>query len=208
METALLNARTHWEHIYETKTTQQVSWTQEDPQPSLDWILKLALDPSSFIVDSGGGRSLLAEKLTEQGFSDVEVFDISMRALTQARQELKSEVAREAISYRVCNVLDYKPEKDITVWHDRAVFHFLVDEDQRGTYIDNLKKWAPKHVILGTFSPNGPLKCSGLPIQQYAADDLVSLFAPEYTLVRSEERIHVTPTGNTQAFTFVELQRA
>lgn len=208
MEKALVNPRTHWEHIYETKTTQQVSWTQEDPQPSLDWILQLALDRASFIVDSGGGRSLLAEKLTEQGFSNVEVFDISMRALAQARKELKSEVAREAISYRVCNVLDYNPEKDITVWHDRAVFHFLVEEEQRRNYLENLKKWAPKYVIMGTFSPNGPLKCSGLPIQQYAAADLASLFAPEYTLVRSEEYMHVTPAGNTQAFTFVELQRA
>lgn len=208
MEASPINARSHWEYIYETKTAQQVSWTQEDPQPGLAWISALGLDAQSFIVDSGGGRSPLAEKLSEAGFVNIEVFDISMRALAQAKQELKSDAAREAISYRVCNVLDYKPEKDITLWHDRAVFHFLVEEAERNSYVDHLKKWAPEHIILGTFSPNGPLKCSGLPIQQYTAAELGALFAPEYTVVQTEELTHNTPTGGIQAFTFVQLQRA
>ena len=207
METQRFNARAHWEQVYETKTPQNVSWTQEDPQPSLDWILGLDLPSESFIVDSGGGRSVLAEKLVNAGFGYVEVFYISMRSLAQAKMDLKTDAAREAISYRVCNVLDYKPEKEVTVWHDRAVFHFLVDDLERSQYVENLKKWAPEHIILGTFSPDGPLKCSGLPIRQYDAATLVSLFAPEYQLVKAEALTHVTPTGGEQAFTFVHLGR-
>jgi hypothetical protein len=207
METQTFNARAHWEQVYETKTPQNVSWTQEDPQPSLDWISGLDLPSESFIVDSGGGRSVLAEKLVNAGFSYVEVFDISMRSLAQAKMDLKTDAAREAISYRVCNVLDYKPEKEVTVWHDRAVFHFLVDDLERSQYVENLKKWEPEHIILGTFSPDGPLKCSGLPIRQYDAATLVSLFAPEYQLVKAEALTHVTPTGGEQAFTFVHLGR-
>lgn len=207
METQIFNARAHWEQVYETKTPQNVSWTQEDPQPSLDWILGLDLPSESFIVDSGGGRSVLAEKLVNAGFSYVEVFDISMRSLAQAKMDLKTDAAREAISYRVCNVLDYKPEKEVTVWHDRAVFHFLVDDLERSQYVENLKKWAPEHIILGTFSPDGPLKCSGLPIRQYDAATLVSLLAPEYQLVKAEALTHVTPSGGEQAFTFVHLER-
>lgn len=207
METQMFNARAHWEQVYETKTPQNVSWTQEDPQPSLDWILGLDLPSESFIVDSGGGRSVLAEKLVNAGFSYVEVFDISMRSLAQAKMDLKTDAAREAISYRVCNVLDYKPEKEVTVWHDRAVFHFLVDDLERSQYVENLKKWAPEHIILGTFSPDGPLKCSGLPIRQYDAATLVSLLAPEYQLVKAEALTHVTPSGGEQAFTFVHLER-
>lgn len=203
----MFNARAHWEQVYETKTPQNVSWTQEDPQPSLDWILGLDLPSESFIVDSGGGRSVLAEKLVNAGFSYVEVFDISMRSLAQAKMDLKTDAAREAISYRVCNVLDYKPEKEVTVWHDRAVFHFLVDDLERSQYVENLKKWAPEHIILGTFSPDGPLKCSGLPIRQYDAATLVSLLAPEYQLVKAEALTHVTPSGGEQAFTFVHLER-
>ena len=203
----MFNARAHWEQVYETKTPQNVSWTQEDPQPSLDWILGLDLPSESFIVDSGGGRSVLAEKLVNAGFSYVEVFDISMRSLAQAKMDLKTDAAREAISYRVCNVLDYKPEKEVTVWHDRAVFHFLVDDLERSQYVENLKKWAPEHIILGTFSPDGPLKCSGLPIRQYDAATLVSLLAPEYHLVKAEALTHVTPSGGEQAFTFVHLER-
>ena len=207
METQPFNPRAHWEQVYETKTPQQVSWTQEDPQPSLDWILGVNLPPDAFIVDSGGGRSSLAEKLVEAGWSNVEVFDISMRSLAQAKMDLKTDAARDAISYRVCNVLDYKPEKPIALWHDRAVFHFLVEEADRSLYVDNLKKWAPEHIILGTFSPDGPLKCSGLPIRQYGADALLTLFAPDYHLVKAEPFTHVTPSGGQQAFTFVHLER-
>ena len=207
METQPFNPRAHWEQVYETKTPQQVSWTQEDPQPSLEWILGVNLPPDAFIVDSGGGRSSLAEKLVEAGWSNVEVFDISMRSLAQAKMDLKTDAARDAISYRVCNVLDYKPEKPIALWHDRAVFHFLVEEADRSLYVDNLKKWAPDHIILGTFSPDGPVKCSGLPIQQYDADALLTLYAPDYHLVNAESFTHVTPSGSQQAFTFVHLER-
>ena len=207
METQTFNARAHWEQVYETKTPQTVSWTQEDPQPSLDWILGLGLSSDSFVVDSGGGRSVLAEKLVNAGFSHVEVFDISMRSLAQAKMDLKTDAARDAISYRVCNVLDYKPEKEVAVWHDRAVFHFLVDDAERSQYVDNLKKWAPAHIILGTFSPDGPLKCSGLPIRQYDADGLLELFSPDYLVVKAETVTHVTPSGGEQVFTFVHLER-
>ena len=207
METQTFNARAHWEQVYETKTPQQVSWTQENPQPSLDWILGLKQPSNAFVVDSGGGRSLLAEKLVNTGFSNVEVIDISMRSLAQAKMDLKSDAARNAISYRVCDVLDYKPEKQIAVWHDRAVFHFLVEEAGRSLYVENLKKWAPDHIILGTFSPNGPLKCSGLAIRQYDADALLTLFSPDYQLVKAEVIMHVTPSGGEQDFTFVHLER-
>ncbi|KRO57783.1 MAG: hypothetical protein ABR98_01490 [Cryomorphaceae bacterium BACL7 MAG-120910-bin2] len=197
--------REHWENIYETKTIQDVSWTQDEPQPSLDWIRGLSLNPKEMVVDCGGGRSALAEKVVESGHEQVEVFDISIRSLAQAKMELKSDEGRNAISYRVCNVLDYKPERDIAVWHDRAVFHFLTVKEEIDTYVANLKKWVPQHIIIGTFALDGPEKCSSLPVQRYDEKAIVALFHADYKLEKSVIWEHETPTKKKQLMTFVHL---
>ena len=198
--------RQHWEQIYHTKTSQQVSWTQKSPEPSLEWIRSLPLDPKACIVDSGGGRSQLAESLVEAGHQYVEVFDISLRALAQAKLELRSSEAQEAIHYRVSDVLQYVPERPIGLWHDRAVFHFLTNPTEVDTYVGNLQKMAPEYILLGTFSHQGPEKCSGLPVRRYSPKELAALFGDTYELLKSDECVHQTPSGNEQAFSFVLLR--
>ena len=201
-----ITLREHWEHIYETKPASQVSWTQTSPQPSLDWIQKLKLDPKDLIVDCGGGRSALAEQLVDSGHLQVEVFDISIRSMAQAKLELKSEEARQNISYRVCNVLDYKPEKQVQLWHDRAVFHFMTEKTDIETYVELVEKMAPAHVVLGTFGLDAPDECSGLAVKRYDASTLSALFSRTHELVQSEDLIHRTPSGKEQHFTFVQLK--
>lgn len=201
-----ITLREHWERIHETKPSDKVSWTQNDPQPSLDWILDLKLEPKDMIVDCGGGRSVLAERLVDAGQLQVEVFDISIRSLAQAKLELKSEEARQNISYRVCNVLDYKPEKAVCVWHDRAVFHFLTEKKDFETYIELVEKMAPEHVIIGTFNGESPETCSGLPVKHYQTEALATLFSDKYECVKSLETVHRTPAGKEQDFSFVHLK--
>ncbi len=198
--------RQHWEHIYQTKNSQQVSWTQDYPEPSLQWIAEIGLDPKECIVDAGGGRSQLARLLVEAGHQCIEVFDISMRALAQAKLELQTAEAREAIHYRVCDVQHYAPDRAIGLWHDRAVFHFLTDPEAVASYVRNVLKMAPKFVLLGTFSPQGPEKCSGLPVRRYSPEALTALFISDYETLRSEPILHHTPSGGEQAFSFVLLR--
>ena len=198
--------RQHWEQIYQSKTPGDVSWTQESPEPSLSWIRTLPLDPKACIVDSGGGRSALAECLVEAGHTCIEVFDISMRAMAQAKSELRSPEAREAIQYRVCDVLQYTMERPIGLWHDRAVFHFLTDPAEVEVYVRNLQKIAPDYLLIGTFSTKGPEKCSGLPVRRYSPESLAALFREDYVLIQSDEPIHHTPSGGVQAFSFVLMR--
>ncbi|MDB4497682.1 class I SAM-dependent methyltransferase, partial [Flavobacteriaceae bacterium] len=164
------NIKKHWETVYETKTQEQVSWTQKIPKDSLDFIQSLKLNKDASIIDIGGGDSFLVDFLLEDGYTNISVLDISSKALERAKNRLGTKATK--VTWIVSNIIDFKPKKNYEVWHDRAAFHFLTKEKDIKTYVSTTEKYVSKNLIIGTFSDNGPLKCSGLEITQYSKNKM------------------------------------
>ena len=164
------NTKQHWETVYETKTPEQVSWTQEIPETSLNFINSFQLSKEVKIIDIGGGDSHLVDFLLEQGYTNITVLDISKKALQRAKERLGKKA--NLITWIVSDVLDFIPDTSYDIWHDRAAFHFLTTKNQIDTYISLTQKFVSRNLIIGAFSDNGPLKCSGLEIKQYAETTL------------------------------------
>jgi len=194
--------REHWENVYSSKSSTEVSWFQPRPERSLQFIEKVVVDLNDAIIDVGGGASTLVDHLLDDGFTDVTVLDISGRAFEQSRRRLGTRA--DDVEWVVCDVTVYQPTRKWQLWHDRAVLHFLIDEQDRAHYVDVLgKAIAPGgHVVLATFGPEGPLKCSGLEIRRYSIDMVEDLLGPGFELQRYELENHETPTGSTQQFLY------
>lgn len=199
----------HWDTVYSTKTATDRSWTEESPQESLRFIERAAVNVNEPIIDIGGGASLLVDSLIERGFRDVTVLDIAEPALVEARARLEATGAATSASFIATDITQWKPDRSYTLWHDRAVFHFLTKESDRATYIELASAHVAHggYVVLATFAPNGPETCSGLPVQRWSAEQLADLFADSFTLVESASMTHITPWGSEQPFTWVLLQR-
>ena len=195
----------HWEHIYETKTPDQVSWTQKEPRISLDLIHKADLPKDAPIVDIGGGDSLLVDFLLREGFTHITVLDISRAALEKAQARLGADAAK--VHWVHSDVLDWKPAHPVALWHDRAAFHFLRTDEERNAYLKLMAQTLNGQAIIGTFSVIGPLKCSGLEIQQYDAASMRAL-VEQYGFKHLEcvDDTHTTPFGTTQEFIFCRFQ--
>ena len=194
------NIKKHWETVYETKTQEQVSWTQKIPKDSLNFIQSLKLNKDASIIDIGGGDSFLVDFLLKDGYTNISVLDISSKALERAKDRLGSNATK--VTWIVSNVIDFKPEKNYDVWHDRAAFHFLTKEKEIKTYILLTEKYVSKNLIIGTFSDNGPLKCSGLEITQYSKNKMYETFNNTFTPIKSLNINHKTPFNTLQNFTF------
>ena len=194
----------HWENVYQNKTPEQVSWTQKFPKTSLDLIAQFDVDLSSKIIDVGGGDSHLVDFLIDEGYENISVLDISSKAIERAKDRLADK--GQNIHWITSNILDFIPETRYDVWHDRAAFHFLTSEKDINTYINLVGEFA-NHIVLGTFSKNGPLKCSGLPISQYNAEDLQALLKSDFELVSSHYEDHTTPFDTQQNFLFCSFRR-
>jgi SAM-dependent methyltransferase len=193
--------QTHWQTIYQTKTPAEVSWTQQDPQPSLAWIIELNLPKNTSIIDVGGGDSMLVDKLIEHGYTDITVLDISTEAIERAKRRLGASASQ--VQWIVCDILAFKPTRKYAIWHDRAAFHFQTDSIAIGKYMEILKHSLNGHFIVGTFSTEGPTKCSGLDITQYDEKSMRELLMRNELLVIKQERInHTTPKGANQNFLF------
>lgn len=190
----------HWENIYVTKTEDEVSWTQLHPEVSLNLIAKLSHDKSDSIIDIGGGDSRLADHLLAMGYSDITVLDISEAALARARARLGADA--EKITWICADIRAFNPERTYDIWHDRACFHFLTDDQDRERYIELVGKAANKALIIGTFSESGPLKCSGLFVQRYSVEDLQHAFHEQFKMAEQLQYNHDTPFGTQQHFTF------
>lgn len=195
----------YWENVYATKSPNEVSWTQETPQTSLNLIHSFGLDKNAEIIDIGGGDSKLVDHLLEQGFENLTVLDISAHAIERAKERLGNKA--DKVNWIVSDVLDFVPQKKYDIWHDRAAFHFLAEEKQVEQYKELISQAAPPCLAIGTFSENGPLKCSGLAIKQYSADALAQVFGGEYELKESFTEDHTTPFNTTQNFQFVSLKK-
>jgi len=211
------SAADHWDTVYGTKATDEVSWFQRQPTTSPRLLTSVA-PPSSTVIDIGAGASTLADSLLKAGWSDVTVLDVSATALALVRDRVGVMVGDQpsnqlgqrprSASFVVADVLSWKPERTYDAWHDRAVFHFLVRPEQREQYVATAARAIrPGGVlVLGTFAADGPTQCSGLPTSRYDADALAQVFAPGFSLEHSEREEHVTPGGTVQAFTWVVLR--
>ena len=216
------NATEHWDSVYGTKATDEVSWYQRHPTTSLRLLTSVS-SPQDAVIDVGAGASTLADSLLDSGWSDVTALDVSRTALDVVRDRLRDHhddhhddhrgdhLARreEAVSFVVADILNWQPGRTYDAWHDRAVFHFLVRPDQREQYVATASRAIrPGGVlILGTFAADGPTRCSGLPTSRYDADALATAFAPDFRLEHSEREEHLTPGGGVQTFTWAVLRR-
>jgi hypothetical protein len=195
----------HWETVYATKTPQEVSWTQDKPAISLDFIASFQLDKSASIIDIGGGDSLLVDFLLDLGYTNISVLDISSHAIERAKVRLGEQ--SNSVTWIVSDINDFEPSQNYDIWHDRAAFHFLTDAKEIERYVQIVAKHT-KNLVLGTFSTNGPFKCSGLEITQYDEKELGELFEPlGFDLQSTKREDHMTPFGTTQNFVFASFSK-
>ena len=199
-----LQRKKHWEIVYETKNQDEVSWTQEIPKTSLAFIHSFGLDKSAKIIDIGGGDSKLVDHLLDQGFENISVLDISEKALEKARIRLGEKAKK--VTWIVSDILDFEPTETYDVWHDRAAFHFLTTREEIAKYKSTVNKAGDGFLIIGIFSENGPLKCSGLEISQYSEEKLTLTFEDNFDKIDSVLEDHQTPFGTTQNFLFCSFK--
>lgn len=204
MEATLEN---HWETVYQTKDTTKVGWHQTKPQISLDFISKAHLPKNASILDVGGGDSKLVDYLLADGFQDITVLDISETALEKIKHRLKERQVQ--VKFVVSNILDFNPIEKISLWHDRAVFHFLTGEMEQKEYLNLVEESIASggYLILATFSKSGPSICSGLPVQQYDIQDLEEFFRLGFHLLEGINYDHITPAGSPQNYSVCLFQR-
>jgi 2-polyprenyl-3-methyl-5-hydroxy-6-metoxy-1,4-benzoquinol methylase len=192
-----MGTQEHWERIYGTKATTEMSWFRPHLETSLSLVQRVAGDRSASLIDVGGGESTLVDDLIGRGYRNVTVMDISRKArLGSASRDvtwLVADITRAVL-----------PAHSYDVWHDRAVFHFLKDPGQRLAYVRQVASAVKQggHVIVGTFGLEGPDKCSGLEVIRYDADSLHAEFGSRFRLVESSKELHRTPFGTTQQFLY------
>ena len=198
--------RQHWEAIYDAKAEDELSWHQDDPALSLRLVREVA-SPQSRIIDIGGGSSRLAKRLVEAGFHHVAVLDIAHAALERSRKG--APLHRDLIHWIVADVTGVDDVGPFDVWHDRAVFHFLVDAEDRTRYVELATRTVSPggHLIVATFAMDGPETCSGLPVERYDATKLAAAFQPAFTLRTTVDELHTTPWGTRQPFLYAVLDR-
>ncbi|BAP33432.1 type 11 methyltransferase [Chryseobacterium sp. StRB126] len=197
--------KNHWENVYETKNPDQVSWTQKKPQTSLDFINSFGLGKEAKIIDIGGGDSNLVDFLLEEGYENITVLDISVKALEKAKQRLGDKA--DKIKWIATDITAFQPTETYYIWHDRAAFHFLTTPEQVSKYIDIAKKNITGYLVLGTFSKNGPAKCSGLDIQQYDEESLSEKFTEGFEKIQCITEDHTTPFETIQNFIFCSFKK-
>jgi SAM-dependent methyltransferase len=195
----------HWTAIYGAEGPAQVSWYQSEPLLSLSLIDRSAVPPAR-VLDVGGGASYLVDQLVRRGY-ETGVLDISDEPLRLVRRRLGAEAQK--VQWLVADVLKFRSRRPWDVWHDRAVFHFLVDKADRRAYRQALdRSTLPNSVaIVATFGPQGPNRCSGLPTMRYSPNELSSELGRRYELIETEWEDHRTPSGRTQQFIYCRFRR-
>ncbi|HEY8137351.1 MAG TPA: class I SAM-dependent methyltransferase [Methylocystis sp.] len=199
--------KAHWENVYTTKGEAEVSWFQETPVPSLELLELVGAQPSSAIIDIGGGASRLVDCLLARGFENITVLDLSATALASARARLADRGGK--VKWIAADATQWRPPENYDVWHDRAAFHFLTREEEQKAYIQRLKQALRRggHAIIGTFAPDGPEKCSGLPVARHDAESLSAILGADFVLVDSRRHEHATPWQAVQKFQFSTFRR-
>jgi len=197
----------HWSKVYNEKAPDPVSWYQATPGPSMEALDRFGATAASPLIDIGGGASNLVDALLSRGWQDVTVLDIAEAALEAARQRLGQRAAQ--VHWQVADTTNWRPHRLYDVWHDRAVFHFLTEPKQRQAYKKALEAGIAQGglVIMATFAPDGPEKCSGLPVQRYDPASLATELGDDFHLIEGWREEHLTPSGNLQSFNWCAFRR-
>ena len=198
-----MSVETHWETVFNTKAPDAVSWYRPHLEQSLELIERCAPDRSAAIVDGGAGESTLVDDLLARGYRQITILDVSKTAIQVTKERLGP--AAEQVQWTVGDVTELSlPAQAFDVWHDRAVFHFLVDPAQRQAYVRSVLRSVKQggHVIVSTFGPEGPTKCSGLDVMRYDAEALHHEFGRRFRIEESSQELHHTPWGTAQQFVY------
>jgi SAM-dependent methyltransferase len=201
-----MSTQEHWERIYQTKTPGETSWFRPHLETSLDWIMEAAPDRSASIIDVGGGESTLVDDLLDRQYCALTVLDVAGAAIRKSQDRLGS--AAKSVNWLVGDLTEVAlPARAYDLWHDRAVFHFFTDVERRSAYVRQLSSALKTggHVLMATFGPEGPQKCSGLVTQRYDADALLCVLGPDFRLAQQAVVEHQTPFGTTQQFLYCHL---
>ncbi|HXX76390.1 MAG TPA: class I SAM-dependent methyltransferase [Nitrospiraceae bacterium] len=201
-----MNRQQHWNQVYETKGPLDVSWYQRRPDVSLALITAAGLSKDAGIIDVGGGASVLVECLLDAGFTGIAVLDVSAVALSHSRARLGARASK--VEWFEADVTTFKPPHRFGLWHDRAVFHFLIAQDDRRAYVTTLRRTLQPGgtVIIATFALEGPPKCSGLDVQRYDESSILSELGPEFRLQEVRRETHVTPWESELRFVYFRFQ--
>ncbi|MCD6063217.1 MAG: Methyltransferase type 12 [Flavipsychrobacter sp.] len=197
--------KAHWENVYASKQPNEVSWTQEVPETSLTFIHSFPLAKDARIIDIGGGDSKLVDFLLAEGYQNITVLDISENAIARAKKRLGEK--SNLVKWIVSDITEFTPAETYDVWHDRATFHFLTTPEQITKYLATARKAVRGYVTIGTFSENGPKKCSGLDIKQYSETQLQEELSNGFQKIKCIKEDHVTPFNTTQNFLFCSFKR-
>ena len=202
-----MNKKQHWENVFANKQANQVSWYQSNPQESLDFIGQFNLPKTATIIDIGGGDSFLVDHLLQMGYINITVLDISAAAIEKAKERLGERAA--LVKWVVADILNFQIEQKFDCWHDRAAFHFLTTAEEVEQYL----QVAEQHIspsgkmVIGTFSTEGPGKCSGLPVKQYDETLLTGTLKKWFKKIRCITTDHITPFKTIQNFLFCSFQK-
>ena len=202
-----MTKKQHWEKVFTTKQVDEVSWYQQTPQQSLDFVQQLALPKTAAIIDIGGGDSFLVDHLLQMEYSNITVLDISATAINKAKQRLGNKAAM--VKWVVSDILEFNSSIKFDCWHDRAAFHFLTTADEVNRYLAIAQQHLTSDgkLIIGTFSTEGPEKCSGLPVKQYNENILTSTLQKWFKKIRCITTDHITPFKTIQNFLFCSFQK-
>lgn len=197
----------HWDRIYSINEEDEVSWFQPYPTTSMEFVELFHLPPDANIIDIGGGESHFVDALLDKGYKNIWVLDISLNAIEKAKQRLGSRASK--VNWIVTDITKFEPTVQFDFWHDRAAFHFLTTEDKIYKYVaiaeDAIKK--DGYLVLGTFSENGPKKCSGLEIKQYSEASMSARFEIAFNRIKCITEDHTTPFNTVQNFLFCSFRK-
>ena len=202
-----MQQKQHWENVYQQKQPTEVSWFQTHPEYSLNLIQSVGIAQDQAIIDVGGGASYLVDKLLAADYQDVTVLDIAAAALDHAQTRLGNRAAQ--VTWLESDITTFEPPKQYALWHDRAVFHFLINSEDRLRYLVSLQRALPvgAHAVIATFAPDGPEQCSNLPVERYDAEKLHNIVGHAFKLKQTLSEAHITPANKIQHFLYFLLQR-
>lgn len=204
----MFDRKTHWQNVYKDKSSLDVSWYQKEPTLSLELFHSAKVKSDDAIIDVGGGASVLVDYLYKEGFSNLTVLDISENALASARERLGD--SAKNIEWLEADITQFNAPHQFSLWHDRAVFHFLTEKSDRESYVKALKHALKPngHLIIAAFVIGGPEKCSGLDIVQYDSEKLIAELGKDFELLEERNEVHITPANKEQTFTYFHFTYA
>ncbi len=204
-----MDRRKHWEQVYSSNATERLGWYESHLQPTLAWIRELGLDKEARIIDVGGGASTLVDDLLEKGYQHLTVLDLSKHALAAVRKRLGA--AADRVTWHEGDITSVPlPLTHYDLWHDRAVFHFLTDPEDKKKYAHTLDQALKKggHIIIGTFALEAPPRCSGLEVERYTPKRLHKALGKRLVLEKHQKELHLTPSGVEQMYIYCQFRKS